>query len=168
MNLGLKLMLFSLVAMIALPMFMIKPDGKPMMTLDDWLPDTKAISKTVSKARNTFHNATSGEPPLEDVALRSTGKMYSWKDERGVMHFSEEPPPVSAQQVKVRDLPKEVNVMQAVKPRTKPSSGSAGEEQGFKMSFPTTVPLKEIPKLVENAKQLQALADQRGAALEGL
>ncbi len=161
-------MLFSLVAMIALPMFMVKPDGQPMMSIDDWLPDTKAIKNSVSNAANKLNDVTSDMPTLEAPKLTRSGKMYSWRDDRGVMHFSEEPPPATAQQVKVRDLPKEVNMMQALKPRPRSKPASEGGQQGFKMAFPSTVPLKEIPKLMDNAKQLQQLADQRNSALQGL
>ena len=167
MKLGYKLMLFALVALFALPMFMIKPDGKPMMTLSDWIPDTKAISKVGTKLRNM----TSDTPSLDNFSVTTKAKMYSWKDDRGVMHFSEQPPAEdSAVQVKVRDMPKEVNLMNAVKPRQ--PSGTSGDarqgQSGFKLAFPSTVPIKEIPKLIDDAKALQQLADQRGAALNDL
>ncbi|MFK8019061.1 MAG: DUF4124 domain-containing protein [Pseudomonadales bacterium] len=168
MKLGYKLMLFALVALFALPMFMVKPDGKPMMTLSDWIPDTEAINEVGTKLRNMASDA----PSLDNVSVTTKSKMYSWKDDRGVMHFSEDPPPEdsSALQLKVRDMPKEVNLMNAVKPRqpSKASGGAGGGESAFKLAFPATVPLKEIPKLIDNAKALQQLADQRGAALNDL
>jgi len=165
-----KLILLALVALLALPMFMVKPNGERMMSWKDWLPDGKALDTAADKLRA----AANSNPDFSDVpSLKGSSKMYSWKDERGVMHFSEEPPPESIQDAKVRDLPKEVNLMAAVKPRKRDgqSEGAAAGGQGkggFDLAFPTTVPVKDIPKLVDDAKKLQALADQRTSALEEL
>lgn len=163
-------MLLALVAMLALPMIMVKPNGERMMSWKDWLPDSKALDNAADKLREV----ASSNPDLSDTpSLKGSSKMYSWKDERGVMHFSEQPPPESIQNAKVRDLPKDVNLMVAVKPRERGSqtgSGAAngGQGNGFKLAFPTTVPVKDIPKLVDDAKKLQALADQRTASLKEL
>lgn len=165
-----KLILLALVAMLALPMFMVKPNGERMMSWKDWLPDSKVLGNAADKLRTV----AASNPDLSDTpSLKGSSKMYSWKDERGVMHFSEQPPPESIQNAKVRDLPKDVNLMAAVKPRERDGeSGSAasngGQGKGFNLAFPTTVPVKDIPKLVDDAKQLQALADQRTAALKEL
>lgn len=169
MKLHYKLILLALVAMLALPMFMVKPNGERMMSWEDWLPDSKSLDTAANKIR-----AVAGaNPDLSDTpSLKGSSKMYSWKDERGVMHFSEQPPPESIKDAKVRDLPKEVNLMAAVKPRER--SGQAGnaanstQGKGFNLAFPTTVPVKDIPKLVEDAKALQDLADQRTATLKEL
>lgn len=165
-----KLILLALVAMLALPMFMIKPNGERMMSWSDWLPDSKALDTAADKLRAVANS----NPDFSDTpSLKGSSKMYSWKDERGVMHFSEEPPPENIQNAKVRDLPKDVNLMAAVKPRERSGqSGSAAasgaQGKGFNLAFPTTVPVKDIPKLVDDAKALQDLADQRTAALKEL
>ena len=169
MKLHYKLILFSLVAMLALPMFMVKPNGEPMMTWKDWVPDTKAFDAVSGKLQATM----ASNPDLSDTpSLKGTSKMYSWKDERGVMHFSEQPPPEHISDAKVRNLPKDVNLMAAVEPRersaSRPHSGGSGSGQGFGLAFPTTVPIKEIPKLMEDAKQLKELANQRNATLEDI
>ncbi len=162
-----KLILLALVAMLALPMFLVKPNGERMMSWKDWLPDSKALDTAADKLRAVANSNPdfSGTP-----SLKGSSKMYSWKDERGVMHFSEEPPPEHIQNAKVRDLPKDVNLMAAVKPREQSASSSArgGQDKGFNLAFPTTVPVKDIPKLVDDAKALQELADQRTAALKEL
>ncbi len=170
MKLGYKLMLLGLVAMLALPLFIRKPDGTPMMTLEDWIPDTKALQRTASAALN---KSSGGDGFSEGAALVSEpeAKMYSWRDANGVMHFSENPPPdaATAQNVKVSNVPKNVNRMVAVKPRQSDSNQKPhdpSQRAGFDLAFPTTVPLKEIPKLMDDAKNLQKLADQRNTALQ--
>ncbi|MFK7730690.1 MAG: DUF4124 domain-containing protein [Pseudomonadales bacterium] len=165
-----KLILLALVAMLALPMFIVSPNGERLMSWKDWLPDSQALDT----AADNLRAVASSNPDLSDTpSLKGSSKMYSWKDERGVMHFSEEPPPANIQNAKVRDLPKEVNLMAAVKPRedgrqTGSAVANGAQGKGFNLAFPTTVPVKDIPKLVDDAKALQDLADQRTAALKEL
>lgn len=162
-----KLLLLAFVALLALPMFIVKPNGERMMSWKDWLPDSKSLDTAADKLRAV----ASSNPDLSDTpSLKGSSKMYSWKDERGVMHFSEEPPPKNIRDAKVRDLPKDVNLMAAVKPREQSGqTGATGSQgKGFNMAFPTTVPIKEIPKLIDDAKALQSLADKRNAALKDI
>lgn len=185
MKLPFKLVMFALVAMLALPLFMVKPDGKPMMTVSDWMPSKTTVNKVVSQFDSIVSSVTgdgafvqdrTGQENIEQADVipqfgtPGSGKVYSWKDANGVAHFSEQPPPADIQTAKVRTIPTSVNVMKSVKVPRGDESGSkfsdgAQRGQGFKLAFPSTVPLSQIPKLIEDAKGLQAIADKRGEAL---
>ncbi len=180
MKLSYKLMMFSLVGMVAAPMFIIKPDGKPMMTASDWMPSKSTINKVVSKFDSVVNSATNGEVAIsqdseqlgQDVipefAPPGSGKIYSWKDAKGVMHFSEQPPPSDIKTARVRNQTTNVNVIKSVKvPKAEDNSAQYGGGGQFKFALPTptTIPVSQIPKLVNDAKRLQEVADKRGEAL---
>lgn len=174
MKLGFKLMLFGLVAMLALPFIIVKPDGERMLTAQDFLPDSSTFSgaKEALSARFGTLDSRSDSGAAEVVtadseSLRGSGKMYSWRDANGQMHFSENPPEDSSTAA-VAALPEDVNLMEAVELPKQPAGAGSGSAQGagggFKLAFPSTIPLKDIPKLVDDAKGVQALADKRNAA----
>lgn len=175
MKLGFKLMLFGLVAMVALPFIIIKPDGTRMMTPQDLLPGEstfsdagRAISAKFGKQSDNEDSSSNQQVNIgSGDSLRGSGKMYSWRDSKGQMHFSEHPPEDTSA-ANVASLPEDVNLMQAVKvPRT--AGGSAGRSTsgqggGFQLAFPSTIPARDIPKLMNDAKAVQSLADKRNAA----
>jgi hypothetical protein len=131
---------------IGLPMLIKGPDGRPMMTVNDWLPDMSTLAATEGKAVAAMNSLQSMVAPDQladstpaqqqasgqlavdvtkaDAGSRavSAGKMYKWQDGNGRWHFSSERP-VDGQSVSVENLPDVKNVMEApVKERDKSST----------------------------------------------
>lgn len=159
---------------LAIPLFIMGPDGKPMMTKDDWMPDLSAVQKVISTAKNVAHNGNLasvegiqaiGESVGETAAPAKAQKIYKWKDAKGVWQFSNSPPPADVKNAQQQDMPKMSNVMQAVKVR-EAEVPREGPSRDVSIPFPSTIPLQDIPKLIDDAKNVQKLADQRQRALD--
>ena len=136
-----KLMIGLLVVVgIALPMLMKGPNGKPIMTVDDWIPDVGALNpqnisiddgverlKSLAKIEPAREPSEQGSvqaaaTPSKQLAVLKSGEMYKWQDAQGRWHFSNEKP-VDSVAVSVQELPEMENLMQApVKEQEKSSS----------------------------------------------
>jgi hypothetical protein len=128
-----------LLLVIGLPMLVKGPDGRPMMTVNDWLPDGSSLAATEGKAvaamsslkalvdvgspavsassqqqRDSHSGMLAADVTGTDGASRAvtTGKMYKWQDDKGRWHFSSQPPP-DGRPVSVENLPNVENVMEA-------------------------------------------------------
>ena len=78
------------------PMFIPGLDGKPIMSIDDWIPRDliNSIGSSTDKLTNTVSNAH------DDLSAGT--QIYSWRDEHGALHFSDTPVE-GAVQVEVQD-----------------------------------------------------------------
>jgi len=113
MGLFIKILLLLLVLAIA-SLFVLKgPDGQPLMTLDDiqkpeaWseLPASIASVKMPFQG-DEVDNSASPKPAKQ--------KLYSWKDERGNIHYSDIAPS-STDSVKVIQVDSDINVIRMEK-----------------------------------------------------
>lgn len=164
-----KMMLLSLLGLLVLPMFMVGPGGKPLMALNDWLPGDISLSGAGKNLVNVWNKATGQLQQTTGVDLSvQTPQLYKWQDAQGRWQFSSEPPPANADEVFVQDMPQISNVMQPVEVRDRGDAGNSRGGSGFKLAFPTTVPVKDIPKLIDDAKNLQKTADLRKATLDNI
>lgn len=164
-----KMMMLSLLALLALPMFLVGPSGKPLMSLNDWLPGDVTLNSATKKLVKTWNKASGALEQSTGINMTvETPKLYKWKDAKGHWQFSNEPPPANVGEVFMQDIPQMGNVMQPVTPRERADANAGNNGPGFKLAFPTSIPLKDIPKLVDDAKKLQKTADLRQRALESL
>ena len=127
------LALFVLLAIVA-PLILKGPDGKPIMSVGDWLPSMDKLNVDVDKITDAVDQLQSiaesmsrkgdSKPLLEQGSTMSnmvagsaqlsssSGKMYQWQDEQGRWHFSNQKP-VEGVQARIVDLPEIENVMEA-------------------------------------------------------
>lgn len=88
--LGFKLILLLVLGGFVAPMLLPGPDGKPIMTLEDWIPRdliawvTGALDK-VSELPSDAVNT------VGDTIIGEGAEIYHWRDENGVLHYSDEP-----------------------------------------------------------------------------
>jgi hypothetical protein len=97
-----------------LPMLITGPDGRPLMTPQDWLPD---LGQSKAELQGQL---TANDYQAERLAA-STGKMYKWQDDKGQWHFSEQKPS-DAVIIAVEQLPDVENVMDSPSDNTSGSS----------------------------------------------
>ena len=166
-------MILSVVVAMAGPFIMKGPNGQPLMKLSDLIPsfDTSKLPGVDNFSEPTDANNMLGKQ-----------RFYKWKDKNGVWQFSETPPPEEIQN-KVVDVYPDANIIQslskdkidsalgrpvaeisnnAIKPPKNPLDDM---ESGL---FPTTVPLDKIPELINNAKSVQDMMNQRTEQLKDL
>ena len=128
-------MLFILGLAVAAPYFIKGPDGKPLMSSDSE-PELLSTEQT----RQTY---------------------YKWQDSKGVWHFGDEVPEgVVAQAVGVDTA---ANVIQSVKVAAREENTEKKRQQEPEANapgLPMTVNPADIPKLLDDAKGVQALVDQ--------
>ena len=168
-----KLMkLFLPIAVIGfiMPMVIPGPDGKPIMRFADWLPDETSLEPVMSAVdKVTPGNGTGG------IGIAPKATLYKWQDEKGQWHFSDSPAPngkaADTKTVEQTAMPELVNTI-APPPDAKAKQDEVQQQKtetkgGFSFS-PTTIPVQDIPKLIEDAKNLQKLADERNQALQDI
>ena len=78
MNLFVKLMMLGLVLAVAGPLFITGPDGKPLMDIKFFAPDTG--------------NLSSSPDAFTDALGADKTKVYKWRDENGIWQISDQPP----------------------------------------------------------------------------
>ena len=156
-----KLFLALLVLGLGLPMYMKGPDGKPMMTLDDWLPSGVSMDSVKGAVDDAGSLIPDGGGDVER-------KLYKWQDKKGVWHYSDRPQ-LGVNNAQAIDVPK-ANVVEPIRrPAQQPQQQVAeapAQQQMPGIPSPTTIPLKEIPKLIEDAKQLKKIAEERQQGID--
>ena len=173
MKLSFKLMLLALVLVVVSPFLLHTPNGRPILSLDKLsLPDFSSlfgrsnsarVSKTIDKLKSTADEALPIE--LDD----NSTAVHKWIDEHGVWHFSDKKNPDGHDEV-VR-INTSTNVVQAtpvakdIADESESSAAADGKEDkkddGPTIPFPTTIPMKDIPKLINDTKALKESMDKR-------
>ena len=151
MKLMIKLMLFGLVGAVVAPMLIKGPDGRPLMSWQDFFSSPE-------------QGTTSSSKPTSSGGLTT---VYKWKDADGQWHFSDKK--IEGDNHETLKYNPNANIIQSlakkepeqdVKVKAIPK---AVEAKGPSL---TTVPLAEVPELMDQAKQYQSLIDQRNQSLE--
>lgn len=110
---------------LGLPLLIKGPDGRPIMTIDDWIPDVPSdvlqpLASGFSSSDRAAADAPTafGSPDQHDDAKGFNAapvmgkKMYKWQDDQGRWHFSNEKPE-NGELVSEEALPEVENVMEA-------------------------------------------------------
>jgi hypothetical protein len=168
------------IVMFGLPMIMKGPDGRPIMTIDDWLPSGSSVDNVVSTLNSVKDSAmqvVSEHSPSDDVSedelmpvQAGAGTMYKWQDEKGRWHFSNEKPQ-AASQVSVEALPEVKNLMQApvVKDRSSSNIGAASGSTQPAAGLPIpglSVSKDQASEMMRQLDQITKAAEQRKAFMD--
>lgn len=149
--------------------FISGPNGKKFIDWNELLPDASTQKKVAELINVDISNLS-----VDDIQSTFTEKkttVYKWKDDKGQWHFSaEKPMHLQAEQMTISN---KVNTIQApVKVDTKNSifSSSAQPTATSKMSTmsTTTLPYGNVKRLMQDAKNLQDVADERAEMLNNL
>lgn len=191
MKLFVKFMMFMVILALAGPFIMRGPDGKPLMTLSDLklpsfsspLPKAPPRELTgneqeawISWSKDTPKKSSPkiyvidprNQAPIEQKA----GVFYRWKDQNGVWQFSTKPNP-NMPNIVVETDPN-VNIVQSLSndkidnllgrvkevPEIKAPEGP--DVDGMpSIPLPTTIPITEVPELMDQARAVQDLVNKR-------
>jgi hypothetical protein len=157
MKLVYKLIALALIAALAAPMLIKGPDGKPIMSWKDWLPDTQAIKKSVEKSIP--------ELPVSNSTPQPTQKVYRWKDEHGVWHYSNQ------QQDAHKPEAQEIQLQSTNQFSMEEATPDIISEDELNRSSSTNTPtiqpptgnisIEDVSKVIENAKNVQNIVNER-------
>ena len=147
------------------PMLMPGPDGKPIMTIKDWLPDSSTLSNIQKKIIATV-NKTSEVVDAAPIIVTPKKQMYKWQDKKGGWHFTDnihQVPEYALAQLEKQTVPKVVNTMAApvVEEEELTEAPQVLNESG-------QIDVKKLPEIVEEAKKAKAMMEERNKTLEQL
>ncbi len=144
MSLFYKLIILGLLLALAAPFIMKKPDGTPFMTWQQLMPD----------------NVKS--------AIKKDTQLYRWKDDKGHWQYTDTPPENNqAERIAVKTT---INSMKTIELpegyQTKKQEPENEQDQHSGLSLPTTAPLTEVPKLLEDIDGIQKKYDARQSQID--
>jgi hypothetical protein len=126
------------------------------------------LDKTLSTLRGLFSSAPAITDSHNEKSLPPAGTtVYKWQDAEGNWQFSNTPPPPGVASSTTTYNP-DTNVTKAVKPEPPPAEPAAATTE----SSPSITPLtpytdpQSVKQLIEDAKNVQQLMDQRQQVLD--
>ncbi|GAB1258628.1 hypothetical protein NBRC116494_31300 [Aurantivibrio plasticivorans] len=168
MKLYIKFLITVLVIGLAAPFFLTGPDGRPLMSVQKLGPDLAALPSTVSRWWNGFTGVLDGGlDSVEGVMGQDGGSaVYRWQDSNGQWQYSDLPPPSAADVEKVV-VAQGQNVMDAIEVPEKPAqTGASGPSVG--VPLPLSISPGQVEQLVDDAKQVNKLMEERNEVLKEL
>ncbi len=173
MKLTFKLMLLALMLVVVSPFLLHGPNGKPILSWEKLnLPDFSSLFgranthnavKTIEKIKSSASDALPVETDDDTTAI------HKWVDKQGVWHFSDKQNPEGHDEVVrintnrnvVQATPVAKDIPDEEETRTAANGKEDKKEDGPDIPFPTTVPMKDIPKLINDTKALKETMDKR-------
>lgn len=146
-----KLLMLAVVAALAGPFFLKKPDGTPLLNWRDFIPKN----------------------PIESVIPSEPQKMYKWKDAKGHWQFGDMPPEgVHAIEMSVKT---QINAMKTIElpegfgedPKKAQPKERFDPTQKGATPF-STAPISEVPEMLDQIKDYQETLDNRQKTLDSL
>jgi len=139
MGIFIKLLIFLLVLACSAPFFLKGPNGNPLISTDKLkLPE---LSFDILKSKTAQSNSK------DDL------EVYKWRDEKGVIHYSDK------QSADKKGSLTQIKGISILPSASRPKDVVKQQINSF--PSPTTVPLTDIPKLIEDAKQVEQLVQGR-------
>lgn len=145
-----KLMIFLLIAAFAGLFFVNGPDGTPVLTVDDFMPEMPELDSASPTPQPT--------------------KVTKWKDENGVWQFSDRPEDTLLGET--IELDGDINTMPAVDTSVLTQDGRTSTQSAAPaISLPsglTTVSGDQAQQMMDTVTNLQGTVDDRKAELDKL
>ncbi|NIB39569.1 DUF4124 domain-containing protein [Pseudomaricurvus alkylphenolicus] len=154
-----KSMLLILVVGLVAPFFLKRPDGQPWMTINpDWYPSAlwQRLTGGVNQALPDFSGDSSAPT-----------RVYKWRDKDGSWRYSDTPPEgIDAQSL---DINPDTNLIQGLPQKQseqQKKSQPATDNDLPGVPLPLTVSPDQVQKMMDDARNVQQLMDQRSEMLE--
>jgi len=173
MKLLLKLFLTLIVLSVAVLFFIKTPDGQPVLSADKVLPKKDQVFADITDKTQGFlgkakDTVSSIKPAANNQQQQNASGVYRWKDENGQWQYSNvKPADQTTESVKNQisiseEFGKKKNYATNNQPQKKADNQ---QSDGLKIT-PFTVSPSEIPKLIQDSKNVQNLVDKRDAQLK--
>ena len=158
MKLFIKIMLLLVVVAVAGPFFIKGHNGKPLMSVDDLhVPKThfSDVGAAVDEAKESLATKDKHAGPIE---------VFRWQDANGVWHYSDSNQSGGTAQRMTVNPDASVVHLESVR-HENPETPAVGKEarNSDSPSIPllTSIPADKIPGLVEDAKRVKKLQQER-------
>lgn len=170
MSLKIKFMLLVLVLSFSALLILKRPDGQP------WLAFS-ALPTSVNDVKTTFNNAVTGAQRMAGVEGSDDpnfGKtaVYKWRDSAGNWHLSDRPIGQAGGRDELLHIDPNTNLIEGVEVSAAKSASeveqSRLDEVTNAVPLPMTVSPDKVSKLIDDAKAVQSLMDNRTKQLDGM
>lgn len=163
-----KLLLPLVVLVFVVPMIMPGPNGKPVMTVNDWLPGFASIERTRATLLSWWRRFTTGVEQNTgfDVAPEPE-QLFKWQDANGTWHFTNRANQAAAGAQK-QALPTATNTMAPPPVVERGHDSESSPTPSMSLPLPATIPVDKIPQLIDDAKKLQKLSQERATQMDDL
>lgn len=173
MKLYVKFLALLLVLALAGPFFLKKPDGTPWMNLDDVLPTRVSIEGHWAKLTNSLSQVTNMAG--RELGNEQIGKtqVYRWRAADGSLRYSDTPPAVidgdEHKGVETLFVDPNRNLIQGLpEAPVAPESTEEPAAESSAVPMPMTVSPEQAKNLMDDARNIQTLIDERSQALENI
>jgi hypothetical protein len=166
-----------LIIAFVVPMIMPGPDGKPIMSIKDWVPDKNTLTKIEDKVKEVVNNAVdatvnASSDKIDSISaaepnfIEKKNQLYKWKDKNGRWQFTnrfDQVPEYALSQLQAEQMPQVINTMAApAKAVTETAEASKLPMGGGQIG------IDKLPQLVEEANKAKAMMEERNKKLEQL
>ena len=160
-----KLMALLLIMAIAGPFFIKGPDGRPLMPWPQWRWSTLASVLASVKHLIQPQPGPASVSNSEDKDKKSTfTKIFKWQDAEGTWHYSDMNTNMShtSQELYLNPNANVVHLQLPKKTEAEQNKSKVNNQKTLNSSvIPSTIPLSQVPQLVEQAQQVQGLLEER-------
>ena len=142
------------------------PNGKPFIDWSDLMPSADTQQKVADLIDIDISDFSADDltAPFKETKTR----VYKWRDEKGQWHFSQDPPLHLKSETMI--LSNKINTMKA--PEKMPEKRPASATSSFNTSTPTGtgigLPYGNVKQLMQDAKNLQKISDERAEKFNNL
>jgi len=147
-----KLLLLILVLAVASPFFLKKPDGTPIMDINEFLKPVQSIKEKVM--------------PSESKTL------YRWKDDKGNWQYSDYPPDNNqAESYKVKhniNEMKTIDLPEGYKDKPEEEETARFDPTTGSKTPLTTAPIEKVPEMLDTIDNFQNKLDERQRQLDNM
>jgi hypothetical protein len=159
MKLSIKFLVFIVVLGMVGLFFIKNPDWRPLLQVDDFVPQAPSIMKS-------WNDITQGDLEVGSKTITGKSKVYRWQDSAGTWQYSDEPP-VSGQADLIWIDP-DTNLIKGSKHKDTQQSVVVDTAISTVPSIPLPLTLApdKVSKLIDDAKAASDLMQQRNKDLE--
>jgi len=169
MKLFVKVMVVVLMLGLAGPFFLKKPDGHPWVTVDDVLPSKASINHQWERLDRWLDSLFNGVGRQLGNEQMGKTQVYKWQAPDGSWRFSDKAPQQTDAQrgVETVYVDPNTNMIEGLvsEPEVEPSAKGDDDGAGF-IPVPMTVAPGQVQKMMDDARNIQTLMDERSQALE--
>jgi hypothetical protein len=151
-----------------------KPDGSPILSMQDFLPNISSLALDAKKLIRNAKNITASigndseknsEDNTEQTAHAESG-IYRWKDSNGQWQFSDTPPINQAAEAMNVSGNLNKDLVATYEPPEEPTVENDTATTPTASLVPMTISPDEVSKLMEDVNNMQQLMDDRAEQLK--
>jgi hypothetical protein len=163
-----KLLMPLLMLVFVVPMILPGPNGKPAMSPADWLPSASSIERSRATLLSWWRRATTGLKENTGIDVTpEPEQLYKWQDANGTWHFTNRADK-AASDAQRQAMPTATNTMAPPPVVERDHESAAAPRPSLPLPLPTTVPVDKIPELIDDAKKLQKLSQDRAREINDI